>query len=126
MNTMKKIVLKIFQVQSQMRLLHWQTASYAEHKTFKKFYNNVDDLFDKLIESIQGKYGRIFIGGIDGVQVADYQNLKLQSFIEEINLFFGKEIYTTGIDPMKDPEIENIVEEILAETDRLKYLLTLK
>jgi DNA-binding ferritin-like protein len=123
---MKKLVIKIFQIQSQTRLLHWQTGSYAEHNAFGGYYDAVDDLFDRLIEAIQGKYGRIYVGGIATAQFADYPNLKIEAFLEEIMAFFMNEIYMLGIDKMKDPEIENIVEEILAETDKLKYLLTLK
>lgn len=123
---MKKILIKVLQMQSQMRILHWQTTSLGEHLAFGKFYETVDPLVDKLVECVQGKYGRIVIGGIDSFQIADYNNLKFHVFILDLEMFFSGEIYTCGVDRVKDGEIENIVQEIRAEIDKLKYLLTLR
>jgi hypothetical protein len=123
---MKKIILKSLQLQAQMKILHWQTTSYAEHKAFGKFYDAVEGSIDDLIEAVQGKYGRIFLGGIDSIPVSDYSNLKLNVFIMDMETFFGNEIFICGIDKSKDAEIDNIVQEIRAEIDKLKYLLTLK
>jgi hypothetical protein len=109
-----------------MKVLHWQTFSYAEHKAFGKFYKTVDPLVDTLIEAIQGKYGRLMFGGIDSIQVSDYSNLKINVFIYDMETFFGNEIFLCGLNKAGDPEIENILHEIRAEIDKLKYLLTLK
>jgi hypothetical protein len=123
---MKKIVLKFLQVQSQMRLLHWKTTSYAEHNAFGGFYDATGEIIDNVVEAIQGKYGRIMLGGIDSIQVSDYSNLKLNMFLMDLEAFLVSEIYTCGIDKEKDSEIENILQEFRAELDKLKYLLTLK
>ncbi len=124
--TMKKIIIKCLQVQAQFRVLHWQTTSYAEHMAFGSFYAAIDPIIDKLIEAIQGKYGRITLGGIDSIQVSDYSNLKLNVFMMDIDTFFSTEIYLCGIDKSKDSEIDNIVQELTGEIDKLKYLMTLK
>jgi hypothetical protein len=123
---MKKIILKIFQTQSQIHLLHWQTTSYAEHQAFGGYYEAVDGIFDTLVEAIQGKYGRIFLNGIDNIQVADYPNLNIKAYIDEVFNFFDKEVFALGLSKDKDGEIVNIIQEILDETNKLKYLLTLK
>lgn len=123
---MKKIVLKSLQIQAQMRILHWQTNSYAEHNAFGGFYDAADDIIDRIIEATQGKYGRIMLGGIDSIQVSDYGNLKLNVFLLDVENFFFTEIYNCGIDKERDSEIENIIQELRAEVDKLKYLLTLK
>jgi hypothetical protein len=44
----------------------------------------------------------------------------------DIETFYSAEIFACGIDKVKDAEIDNIVQEIRAEIDKLKYLLTLK
>lgn len=123
---MKKILIKVLQLQSQMRILHWQTTSLGEHMAFGKFYETVDPMADKLIECVQGKYGRISLGGIDSFQVADYSNLKIHVFLLDMENFFSSEIYTCGIDRMTDSQLDNIVQEIRAELDKLRYLLTLR
>lgn len=123
---MKKILIKVLQLQSQMRILHWQTTSLGEHMAFGKFYEAVDPVIDKLMESLQGKYGRIVLGGIDSFQVADYSNLKIHVFLLDMENFFSTEIFTCGISSARDNEIDNVLQEIRAELDKLKYLLTLK
>ena len=123
---MKKIVLKVLQFQAQILLLHWQTTLFAEHIAFEKTLDSTSDNFDKLIEVIQGKYGRIFLGGIDSLVISDYGNLKLNMFILDTETFFTSEIFTCGIEKGRDAEIDNILQEIRGSIDRLKYLLTLK
>jgi hypothetical protein len=123
---MKKIVLKFLQIQAQMRILHWQTTSYAEHNAFGGFYDAADDLIDTIVEAVQGKYGRITLGGIDSIQVSDYGNLKINMFLMDMDAFLINEVYHCGIDKEKDSEIENLLQEFRAEVDKLKYLLTLK
>jgi hypothetical protein len=123
---MKKILLKNLQLQAQMRILHWQTFSLGEHLAFGDFYDSVNTTIDTLMEAIQGKYGRIYLGGIDSIQVSDYNNLKLNVFLMDMESFYSSEIYTHGINPSVDSEIENIIQEIRASLDKLKYLMTLK
>lgn len=123
---MKKIVIKFLQLQAQMRILHWQTTSYAEHMAFGGFYDAADDIIDKIIEAAQGKYGRIMLGGLDSIIVSDYGNLKLNMFLMDLEVFLTTEFYCCGIDKQKDAEIENLVQELRGEVDKLKYLLTLK
>jgi hypothetical protein len=45
--------------QTQIHALHLQTKSYSEHKALQKYYENIDELVDGLVESYQGKYGII-------------------------------------------------------------------
>jgi len=123
---MKKILLKSLQLQAQMRILHWQTTSFAEHNAFGGFYDAADEIIDRLMEAIQGKYGRITLGGIDSLQVSDYGKLKINMFLMDIETFYSTEIFTCGIDKVADSEIENIIQELRGEIDKLKYLLTLK
>jgi len=93
---------------------------------FGGFYDAADDIIDKMVEAIQGKYQRITLGGIDSIQISDYSNLKLTMFLMDMETFFSSEIYICGIDKEKDSEIENIIQELRSEIDKLKYLLTLK
>jgi DNA-binding ferritin-like protein len=109
-----------------MKILHWQTTFLGEHMAFGGFYDAADALIDKMVEAIQGKYGRIYLGGIDSIQVSDYSNLKLNVFLMDLEFFFSNEIYTCGLNQANDAEIDNIVQEIRSEIDKLKYLLTLK
>jgi len=110
----------------QTKILHWQTTSLAEHLAFGNFYDSIDPKIDRFIEAIQGKYGRIFFGGIEAVQLSDYSNLKMPIFVSEMENFFKTEIYSCGLNISNDSDIENISQEIRGEIDKLKFLLTLK
>ena len=123
---MKKIVLKVLQLQNQSKIMHWQTNSHAEHMAYGGFYEAIDALSDRLIEVIQGKYGvRIMFGGIDSIQVSDYSNLKVQVFLLDMCSFFTNEIFECGISK-DDRDICAIIDEINNEIAKLKYLLTLR
>jgi hypothetical protein len=90
--------------QNQMKIFHWQTESYAQHKAFGKVYDNLSGLIDDFVEVCMGKHGR-------------------PSFQGEFNipLFSFSQLYN----PETDSDLLNIRDEMLAEMNRLKYLLTL-
>lgn len=100
-----------------LRLIHWNTTNYAEHKAIGKLYDALADLTDTLAETYIGIYGRF--GNIpcshtdlpDGVsyvgEMADY-------------------IQSMRVDLPNDTQLQNIVDEIAATVDRTNYLLTLK
>ena len=123
---MKKIVTKFLQLECQAQIIHWQTTSHAEHVAFGSFYESIIDIIDRIIETVQGKYGRITLGGLDSLIISDYSTLKLNMFLMDLETFLAVDIYQCGIDKQKDSEIENIIQELRAEVDKLKFLLTLK
>lgn len=109
----------LIQLEQQLRVLHWQTQSYARHKAFGDIYDSLGDLLDKFAEVGMGKYGRF---EIDPITVKNTNELQLESYLEVITkalISFNKEFQA-------DTDLLNIRDEILAELNKLKYLLTLK
>jgi len=45
----------VFTVLNQLKIDHWQTKSYAEHKALGTAYEALDELFDKFVEIYYGK-----------------------------------------------------------------------
>jgi hypothetical protein len=45
----------VFTVLNQLKIDHWQTKSYAEHKALGIAYEELDELFDKFVETYYGK-----------------------------------------------------------------------
>lgn len=117
----KELLNAVLQIQAQLRLLHWQTESYAEHQAFGQAYDSLGELFDNLIESYSGKYQRPKFGGMKTISIADYGNVKVDAFIDGLTEFFSSAFMADS-----DSELKNICDEIKAELDKLKYLLTLK
>ena len=121
-NTMEKELLaNIIQMQGQLKVLHWQTTSYAEHKAFEDTLDALMDRFDRIIEVYSGKYQRPKFGGVKQISFADYDNLKIDAFIEGMDDFL-----TNAFMAQQDSELANIRDEARADLMKLKYLLTLK
>jgi hypothetical protein len=51
--------LKLLHSATNTHILHLQTKSYAEHKALQKFYEEIVDLTDTVIETWQGRTGTI-------------------------------------------------------------------
>jgi len=120
---MALIISPLLRIQNQLRIFHWQTNSYAEHKAFGKAYESLDELVDTFVESYFGKYGK--------VKAKLSYNIVLENYGSELTLFVDESIgiikaLGSELDVDKDSELLNIVDEMLAELDKLKYLLTLK
>lgn len=115
---------------AQIKLLHWQTHSFAEHKALDKLFSGFLALTDELVESVMGKYGRpVLDSQMSTIKVVNYANPESP---DGLRIYMGKlkECYSVKckkvFSPEKDPEILNIIDEIIALIDKTTYLLTLK
>ena len=57
--TLAELKLRCFHARDEAHSAHLLTTSYAQHKALQKFYEDIDDLVDGLIESYQGVYGLV-------------------------------------------------------------------
>ena len=120
------VAMKALMHASQIKLLHWQTKSYAEHKALDKLFNGIVAFQDDLVETIMGKYGRPNLSGdMKVLTMYNYEDCDCSEAIEKIKHCYYKECksYFTA---EEDPEILNILDEIIALLDKTMYLLTLK
>ncbi len=115
---MKNAMQILIQLEQQLRVLHWQTKSYARHNAFGSTYDTLGDLIDKFAEVGMGKYGRF---DVDAINVKNMDSMQLDSYLQVITkalMSFDKEFQA-------DTDLLNIRDEVLAEINKLKYLLTL-
>jgi hypothetical protein len=109
------------QLQQQFRTLHWETKSYARHKAYGDIYGTLDDLVDTFMETHMGKYGRPKFDTIN-IELQAMKNIKINDFINDaIDFLNGLSEKLSD----KDTDLLNIRDEMLAELNKLKYLLTL-
>ena len=112
---------------NQIKIHHWFTNSYAEHKALQKAYENLDDIFDRLVEVYLGKNGKdenivsnydISVNGWSPTEPLDkyYENMR-SSLITYLRGIFN---------PEGDKDLLNIVDELEGEFNRIIYLLRLK
>lgn len=119
------IVTKFLTFQNQVKIQHWQTTSYSEHKSLGDLYDSLSDNIDEFIETFMGKYGRIMAQNSFNLTLENYKNLAPLALMAEIETYLVTEL-PTMLDPVKDTDLLNIRDEILGSVNKTKYLLTLR
>ena len=51
---MNEYIGTLFQSRNQAHIFHLQTTSYAKHKALNKYYEDIIDVIDGLVEAYQG------------------------------------------------------------------------
>ena len=122
---MASIVSTFLGVQSQFKVLHWQTQSYSKHNAYGGAYDSFSDLSDKFMEVYMGKYGRVALDGEnDAIQLSNIGEMNVDEFVDTVVEFLCS--LTNQLNDKRDSDLLNIRDEMLAEVNKLKYLLTLK
>lgn len=118
---MHEMASTLVAIQTQLRFFHWQTKSYARHQAYGGTYDAMDGLIDTFVEVLMGKYGRV-----PAVQFKVYnRNEKdITAFIDETIMYLLS--LTNELNPQTDTDLLNIRDEMLAEFNKLRYLITLK
>jgi hypothetical protein len=118
-----KLVSPLIKIQEQLRIFHWQSTTFAQHKAFGKAYEDLGDLVDDFVEVYMGKYGKLKAKLTYNIELDNFSD----NYVEYVDNYIS---YLTGInselDATKDTDLLNIRDEMLAVLNRLKYLLTLK
>jgi hypothetical protein len=111
-------IINLLELRDKAHLAHWATQSYAEHKALGKFYDGLLDLVDTFVETYQGKYGRLNLSGIAGLNLANSLDI-----VNEVYSVIGS--VETKIDK-ECTDLLNIVADIKGLCNHTKYLLSLK
>lgn len=119
------ILTKLLTFQNQVKILHWQTTSYAEHKTLDGLYGDLSGHIDEFIETFMGKYGRIVAQTNFSLSLQNYSALAPMDLMNQMAAYLIDEL-PTMLDAKKDTDLLNIRDEILGSVNQTKYLLTLK
>jgi DNA-binding ferritin-like protein len=118
-----QIITPLVQFQQQLRIFHWQTDSYAQHRAFGSAYEDLDDLIDTFVETFMGIFGKsqpannfeFSLVPLDNLETVDRVLYIFENYLKEMN------------DELEDyTDLLNIRDSILGEVNKLRYLLTLK
>lgn len=119
------ILTKFLTFQNQVKILHWQTTSYSEHKSLDGLYSDLSGHIDEFIETFMGKNGRIVAQTNFNLTLQNYNALAPMDLMNQMVAYLTIEL-PTMLDPKKDSDLLNIRDEILGSVNQTKYLLTLK
>ena len=113
----------LMQMQNQYKILHWQTMSFSQHKSFDEIVSSLSENIDEFIETYMGKYGRVIAAGTFNINLANYKDTDFVALTNNyIEFLIG---LSNVLDKTQDSDLLNIRDEILGSLNQLKYLLTL-
>jgi DNA-binding ferritin-like protein len=120
-----KIIQTFFEMINTIRLYHWSTTSYAQHKSTDELYTKLNEKTDEFVEILLGKDSRrvhMLETRTDLIDVHSVRDLKIQihefrDFLIDFNILF---------DQRKDSDLLNVRDEILGILNQFLYFLTFK
>jgi hypothetical protein len=118
---MHEVASKLIEVHNQLKFFHWQTTSYARHQAYGGAYDALTPLIDNFVEVMMGKYGRV---PALPMKVYNRNEKDCMTFIDETIAYLL--LLSNALNPATDTDLLNIRDEMVAEFNKLKYLLTLK
>lgn len=116
------IIGPLIQLQQQLRIFHWQTTSFSQHKAFGKTYDALDGQIDEFVETYMGRFGRAKPTVTYSIQLKSLTGDDV--VIDTLNSFI--EYFNSMNEELSDAtDLLNIRDSMVGELNKLKYLLTL-
>ena len=115
------LVLMFMRMLNTVKLYHWKTSSYAQHKTTDELYSNLNSSIDSFVEIMLGKDGsRVNLTNVKSIPLHDYNDIS--GFKQEVAMYkeYLKNLNKEGTDLL------NVRDEILGHLNQFTYLLTFK
>lgn len=125
-NTQKSQIVRMFiEMLNVVKIYHWKTRSYAQHKATDELYERLNENIDKFVEILLGKdETRIKLvekkmKAIDTTDKKDFKEriYRYRDFLTEMNIYF---------DEKRDSDLLSLRDEILGDINQFLYLMTFK
>jgi hypothetical protein len=121
--TIGNIAITLLHVSNQLKIYHWKTFSYARHKASCSLIENLTELTDKIIETIQGsKKIRLYIPDNSTIVLENVND------VSAVELLHNFENWLINIFPQyltkDETELINLRDELLCHVKQTMYLFT--
>ena len=116
-NTNSNLVITFLDFLMLIKLFHWNTHSYSNHKATDELFSSISTHIDTFVEILLGG-SRLPLFKIKTY----YYNLNHKDFIKKVNTF---KKYLINLS-LKRTELSNIRDEILADVNQFIYLNSLQ
>ena len=116
-NSNSKLVITFLDFLMLIKLFHWNTHSYSNHKATDELFSSISTHIDSFVEILLGE-SRLPIFKIKTY----YFNLNHKDFIQKVNIF---KQYLINLS-LKRTELSNIRDEILGDVNQFIYLNSLQ
>lgn len=120
---MLPVISPLLSILNQVKIYHWQTYSFSQHKSFDEVYDSLSEKIDEFVETYQGIFGRVKAEtGTFEFEIKNLSNDYIQIIDEWISYLKS---FSQDSDISQHSDLLNIRDEMLADLNQLKYLLTL-
>jgi len=106
---------------NEIKLHHWGTESYAEHKALGSLYDKLDPLIDEFAETYFGAINKDEIKEITELKLNGPSKISINSVINSLEDYLIQELPKET----NHSSLLNIRDEMLGLVQKTKYLLTL-
>ena len=118
------IVQNFLQMLNSVKLYHWNTTSYAEHKASDELYSQLNGNIDQFVEVLLGKDASRVRIVAHHIALVDFRNTRtLREKMFEYRVFLTD--MSTYLNPKKDSDLLNIRDEMLGNINQFLYLISL-
>jgi hypothetical protein len=116
------------QMLNTVKLYHWKTSSYAQHKATDDLYSNLNESIDTFVEIMLGKDGsRVNLTGTKSIPLMDYTDISdFKREIEKYKVFLVGMGSDAALSLEVNSDLMNTRDEILGQLNQFTYLLTFK
>jgi DNA-binding ferritin-like protein len=123
-NTKSHLVKIFLEMINMVKLYHWKTHSFSQHKATDELYTRLSDNIDRFLEVLMGKdQSRVHmletkIELLDPDSVKEFKTRihQYRDFLENINIYFDKR---------SDSDLLSIRDDILADLNQFLYLMSM-
>jgi len=117
------MVLVFLEFLNMIKLYHWKTRSYAQHKATDELYGRLNENIDKFVEVLLGKHQsriqhmekKMDLVNTDNMRDVKSHVLEFRNFLNEFNVHFNAK---------RDSDLLSIRDEILSDVNQFLYLLS--
>lgn len=124
----ENIIILCLEMLNTIKLYHWKTMKYAEHKATDDLYDDLNGKIDEFVEVLMGKNGqRINLSGKKSLKLQDFDSSNaFKNYIEKAKKYLISMTNSKNIGTSENSDLLNIRDEILGILNKFTYLLTLK
>lgn len=120
MAELQQLTELLLEHQKVVKVFHWQTKKYANHKSSDSYLETFAESMDKYVEVAQGIYGRLSISKISAtskIPVDDDIEIYISEFMDKLKSLSSKMV-------KNNKDLDNILADMLMNINQFKYLLT--
>lgn len=121
----RTVVAVLMQLQSDVKVFHWRTHSFAAHKAADELHATLIDKIDQFVEQFMGRHGRVGFGarGVT-LKLHDVSTAQFSKILRTSAGFLVKSLPNSLAS--NDVDLLTLRDDILGAIRKTQYLMTLK